>query len=362
MHADAPASRARWWLVTRKYPPSLGGMERQSFELTTRLARRRPTTIFAIRPKQSLPAFFAAAALRIFTACARGDVRLLHLGDGVLAPLARIARAFRVPAIVTLHGLDVVHDSTSYRVWRRALPYAADHYVCVSEATRAAAIARGIEGGRTSVIRNGVDAQDATLARRRDGACLLFVGRLVRRKGLAWFIRAVLPALAVDRPALRFVVIGEGPERENVLRAAFEAGVEARVRMLGAVGDAEKADWFARATACVLPNIHVNRDIEGFGLVALEAAGAGCPVFAAALEGLVDAVVDGVTGTLLPAQDAPAWIAALGACLDDPEAAARAGEIARGHVQRFFGWEGVADAYEALFTRFANDRSHTADA
>ena len=353
-------SSARWWLVTRKRPPAPGGMERQSFELTTRLAARGPTTVFAIEPNQSLPMFFAAAAVGIFVGCIRGNVSLLHLGDGVLAPLGLIARAFRVPAIVTLHGLDVVHDAPLYRVWRRGLPWAADHYVCVSEATRAAAIAAGISAPRTTVIRNGVNVQQAlTGARARRADCLLFVGRLVRRKGLAWFVQAVLPALVKQRPALELVVIGDGPERENVLRAARDAGVAERVRMLGSVSDAEKVNWLAQATACVLPNIHVDGDIEGFGLVALEAAGAGCPVFAAAIEGLREAVVDGVTGTLIPTHDATAWTTALAAGLTDT---APRGETARLHVQRHFGWDAVADAYEALFARFTGLRWRAADA
>lgn len=364
MHATkAPASRARWWLVTRKYPPAPGGMERQSFELTTRLARRRPTTVVAIEPSQSLPMFFAVVAIRIFVGCLKGDVLLLHLGDGVLAPLALIARLFRVPTIVTLHGLDVVHDTPSYRAWRRALPWRADQYVCVSEATRAAAIAGGLPKDRTTVIRNGVDTEDVTTpTQARTIDRLLFIGRLVPRKGLAWFVHSVLPPLIVYRPALRLVVIGDGPEREHVMRAAHEAGVEGNVDMLGAVGNAEKIAWLTRATACVLPNIHVDGDIEGFGLVALEAAGAGCPVFAAAIEGLRESVIDGVTGTLIAAQDAMAWITAIRACLDDPAASGRAGAVARSHVQRHCSWDGVADAYEALFTRFSGNRWRTADA
>jgi phosphatidylinositol alpha-1,6-mannosyltransferase len=165
-----------------------------------------------------------------------------------------------------------------------------------------------------------------------------------------------------NRPGLQLVVIGDGPERENIIRAAREAGVEAHLSMLGAVDDTEKIEWLALASACVLPNIQVDGDIEGFGLVALEAASAGCMVFAAAIEGLREAVVDGVTGTLVPAQDATAWITAIGACLDDPAAGRRAGGTARSHVQRHFGWDGVVDAYEALFTRFSGNGRRTADA
>ncbi len=79
-------------------------------------------------------------------------VTLLHVGDPVLAPLAMIARAFGVPTVVTVHGLDVVYGSVAYRIWRRLFLRGFDRYVCISEATRAAAIGAGVPAVRTSVI------------------------------------------------------------------------------------------------------------------------------------------------------------------------------------------------------------------
>ena len=83
----------------------------------------------------------------------------------------------------------------------------------------------------------------------------------------------------------------------------------------------------------VQPNIRVADDMEGFGLVTVEAAMRGTPVVAAALEGIVDAVLDGLTGVLLPPEDADAWVARLRAMVTDrrwlEEAGARAAAAAR---------------------------------
>ena len=347
----ASAQSARWWFITRKYPPAVGGMERLSYELMTRMSLRRPTAEVILRRRAwTLPFFMATAAARLVAGCVRGEVAFVHLSDGVLAPLALIARLFRVPVGVTLHGLDVVYDTLAYRAWRNAFLRGFDLYVCNSEATCAAARGIGLPSARLRVIGIGVDAPSASHEAARETDCLLFVGRLVRRKGLAWFVRQVLPALAQVRPRLRLVVLGDGPERDAIVASARDAGVTDRVVWPASRDDATKAHWLGRATLCVMPNVPVRGDMEGFGIVALEAAAAGCPVVAADLEGLREAVAEGRAGTLAPAQDASAWIRAISELLDDPARRDQAAENARRHVARHFQWDSIVDAYEFAFT------------
>jgi phosphatidylinositol alpha-1,6-mannosyltransferase len=325
-------------------------MERLSYELTTRMSRRRPVTIVAMRGRaRALPIFLVAAAWRLLIGCARREVALVHLGDPVLAPLAAIARAFRIPVVVTLHGLDIVYAAPAYRLWRRVFLRGFDAYVCISDAARAAARAAGLPPGRLHVIGIGADAASRGEALPRERECVLFVGRLVRRKGLAWFVRQVLPALAAARPGLRLVVLGDGPEREAIVANARDAGVAQCLAWPASRDDIEKAAWFARATLCVLPNIRVPGDMEGFGIVALEAAAAGCPVVASDLEGLREALAGGKTGTLVTPEDAAAWIDAVSGLLDDPVQRERKADAARRHALRHFRWDDVVDAHERLF-------------
>ena len=344
---------SRWWFVTRKYPPAIGGMERLSFEVTTRLARRRPATVIAKScSRPGLPGFVAASALRVLDGCLRRRISLLHVGDPVLAPLGAIARAFGVPTVVTIHGLDVVHAQAIYRPYRRAFLRGFDAYVCISRAARDAAVVAGVPSERIEVIGIGVDASSSRPAGVvRDDARLLFVGRLVERKGLGWFVRDVLPRVAATRPSLRLAIVGDGPERERIAAAARAAGVAERLEWLDAVGDDIKAKELDRATLCIMPNLPIGGDIEGFGIVALEAAAAACPLVAADLEGLSDALADGCTGRRVVPGDADAWVRAIDDALGDPAACKRAGEAARDHVRRHCAWEGVIDQYERLFAR-----------
>jgi phosphatidylinositol alpha-1,6-mannosyltransferase len=325
-------------------------MERLSYELTTRISQRHPTVVVAMRPGAwMLPGFLVVAASRLLVACARGEVDLVHLSDGVLAPLALIPRAFRIPVSVTLHGLDVVCRAPLYRLWRAIFLGRLDSYVCNSSATRDVAARSGLPPARLHVIGIGVDAPSTKPPLHRERECLLFVGRLVRRKGLAWFVRHVLPALASDRPALRLVVIGDGPERDAIHASAREAGVADRLSLLASQSDAEKESWYARATLCVMPNIRVPGDMEGFGIVALEAAAARCAVVASDLEGLRDALAGGRVGTLVASEDAQAWIRALRERLDDDAGRERAAEDARRYVLRRCRWDDIVTAYERLF-------------
>ena len=166
------------WFITRKYPPRIGGMELLSWELTTRLARRRRTRVFSLqRGSLWLPFFLMRCALAIAVRGARRKIGILHLGDPVLAPLGRLAKALRIPVCVTVHGLDVTYSHPLYRLWLRTFFYDFDAYICISRATRSEAVARGVPEMRTRVIGLGVAPLPArTVPRELD--LLVFVGRL----------------------------------------------------------------------------------------------------------------------------------------------------------------------------------------
>jgi phosphatidylinositol alpha-1,6-mannosyltransferase len=337
-------------------------MERLAFEVTSRLAARRTVEIVPMRPRPwALPLFMFTSALRIAVASARGELALLHIGDPVLAPLAVVARLFSIPTSVTLHGLDVIYAGVGYPPLRRLFLRRFDRYICISEATRRAAIEHGVPAERITVIGIGVDvpvvAADPVP---RDMNCVLFVGRLVRRKGLEWFVSDVMPALASRFPQLKMVVLGDGPERARIAGAAAAAGIEQRIVWLGSQDDDAKMHWMARAAVCVMPNIAVPNDMEGFGIVALEAAAAGCPVVASDIEGLQDAVSDGESGSLVPPENARAWLGAIDALLADAVVNRRTGERAQAHVRAHRGWGPIVDAYDRVLSDVSREPPHCA--
>jgi phosphatidylinositol alpha-1,6-mannosyltransferase len=240
-----------------------------------------------------------------------------------------------------------------YQLWLRAFFRNLDAYICISAAARDAAIARGAPESRTNTVGIGVVPTEANDSP-REPDLLLFVGRLVRRKGLEWFVQQVLPPLVHIRPRIRLVIIGAGPERRAIERAASDAGVGERIEWLGTTSDDARSLWLRRAAVCILPNVRVPNDIEGYGVVAIEAAAAGCPVVAADLEGLRDAIVDGEAGRLIASADRAAWTEAIAELLENPARAAELGARARAWARTERTWDAVCERYEAVFEEIAS--------
>jgi phosphatidylinositol alpha-1,6-mannosyltransferase len=348
------------WLLTRKHPPSVGGMQQLSWHLVQELATLRPVTVLAWgRGQWGLPWFFLMAFARLLPALAFGRVSVLHLGDPVLAPLAVLPRWFGVPVAVTVHGLDVEYPAWWYQAYLRVFFWARmQAYVCISRHVRDLVLARGIDPQQVLVIPVGIGESGAAAVAdpaieaklEGQGPILLSVGRLVERKGLPWFLQAVAPRFFDRHPRARLLVAGEGPQRAAIETAIAAGDLGDRVHLLGAVDESRKAWLLARCDLVLMPNVPVPGDAEGFGLVALEAGRAGRWPLVADLEGLRDAVTDECNGQRIPAGDADAWLAALELACADLHGLHQKGQLARDYVLARFTWAAMAGKYHRLFS------------
>ena len=182
----------------------------------------------------------------------------------------------------------------------------------------------------------------------RDGFVVLFVGRLVERKGVRYLIDAV-QRLAPERRA-RLIILGDGPERERLKEQVRRGGLEGRVEVRGRVSDRELRRAYADSSVFVLPAIVDARgDTEGLGVVLLEAMSYRVPVVASEIGGITDIVTHGETGLLVP----PADVAALGAALErlaaDPALAKHLGEAGHRMVSERFSWSAILAQWEACY-------------
>ena len=285
-------------------------------------------------------------------------------GSGLTAfPAVHLARRCGARSMVLVHGLDVVHRSFLYqRVLRYALPRI-DLVVANSRAVRDEVVARGASSGRVAVVHPGCDAErftveaDAEAFRERwglgSGPIILTAGRLVPRKGVDRFVRECLPRVVDKVPDAKLLVAGGDPkgalvhggQAEAVRRAAGESGMAAHVVMTGPLSDEEMAGAFRAAGVFVLPAVPVPGDMEGFGIVLLEAAAAGVPTVATKLGGISDAVEDGVSGVLVPPGDYDRMAEAISRLLADGDARRRFGEAGRRRVLERFTWDAAARRY-----------------
>ena len=320
--------------ITRNYPPLVGGMERLSWKLTQHLPRGWsfllagpagagaycPSAVKVLEaPVSPYPLFLAVILIRATIAARRYRVDYVVAGSGAVAPLARLAaRAAGCGYAVLVHGLDLVIRNRLYRWLFLPAVRAADAVIANSRNTRRLALQTGVSGQRVHVVNPGVDAPGNGGADFRQeyglGArpIILFLGRLVPRKGLVEFIEHALPAIVERVPDVVFVVAGSEPRRalfhragvlDGIRNAAARRGVTKQVLLAGALVDAMADAALGAADVFVLPLVATPGDVEGFGMVALEAAAHGTPTVAFRLGGVEDAVADGASGYLIEPGD-----------------------------------------------------------
>lgn len=355
--------------VTRKYPPSVGGMENVARDLYEALRPLASVRLVAYGGKNLyLPFIYPWLLVRSLIRGLRDRPDIVYVQDGVMAPLGLLLKfLLRRPVVVTIHGKEVTYKNGLYR--RLVLPALArlDHAVTISEHT-AETLHDLLPKLPASIITWGVhDEQYLTKPRahtRREAvklmgreprqlvhsSLLLTSGRLVRRKGVKWFIESALPELVEQSPNVVYVVVGDGEDAQAIKDAVAAAKLQSHVVLLGYVSDKERNVLFNAADLFVMPNIAVPGDMEGFGVVALEASSCGTPVIAAGLEGIKNAVVPGKTGFLLPPGDSNAFVAKIAAELKQPSLPRNG---VRSYTLARYNWEQTAKQYLALFLKVA---------
>lgn len=180
---------------------------------------------------------------------------------------------------------------------------------------------------------------------------LLFVGRLIERKGLPYLIEAVglLASRCSQRP-VHLDIVGEGNMKAEWMALAEARGLSEHVTFHGRVDDRALADFYARCDVFVLPSIvDTHGDTEGLGVVLLEAMSCRKPVIATEVGGITDIVRDGETGLLVPQRDAAALAAAVERLLDDPDLAHRLGQSGAAYARQRFDWTRIVDDIEAMY-------------
>src|SRR6476659_5704585 len=174
--------------ITRKHPPSIGGMQKLSQSLTVAVGRLAPTaTISWGRSAVGLPWFLSYAVYKSFRIIrSNPQIEVIHLSDAVLAPFGvLLKRLFRLPVVVTVHGLDVTFPQPSYQ---RTVPGALarlDRLVCVSHYTHDLCLSKGIPATLCEVIPNGINMAEFAGAPTAEGLAeirALAGGRLEGRK------------------------------------------------------------------------------------------------------------------------------------------------------------------------------------
>lgn len=349
--------------IARRFPPSIGGMQRFAYDLSQAL----PTQDIELRmvtwggsSRLSLPFVLPVLFLRgLWAALTDRSIDVIHMQDAVLSPLGwLLSKLARRPWVVVAHGLDLTFKLAFYQKVNLFFARKTDAMIAISQATAHEALIRGVGKQRLIVIPLGVSDKPPARTNRTallDGlgmkpsdTVLLTVGRLAKRKGVAWFIANVLPTLPAD---VHYVVLGGGVEQAKIESAIQKERLNERVHMLGVADDTVKEQWLSAADIFVMPNITVPGDMEGFGIVAHEAALAELPVVASNIEGIAQALQNNKNGILVAEQDVAAYTQALRKLLKSPEQRHTFGKQARRYTLQTFGWPTIAAEYKAVYKK-----------
>lgn len=252
------------------------------------------------------------------------------------------AKRAKVPLLVTLHGSDVTAAprvsgwrGARYRRRLRSLFNDATGLIAVSGYIADAAIALGAPPGKVVVHHIGVElaeyVADESSSRDID---VLFVGRIVEKKGLDQFVRAVARA-AVELGTLRVMVVGDGPLLAENQSLARELGIE--IEFVGAQENSFVRDAMRNAKVLLVPSVTAsNGDAEGLPTVIIEAGANGLPVIGYRHSGIPEAVLHNVTGLLAPERDLAELSKNLILILSNPIIRAQFGRAARRNVEENF--------------------------
>lgn len=326
----------RLLFISRNFPPLIGGMERLNYRAY--LAFSNTYSIAACLPagakkllvnRAECEQVEISSLFRYLMACQWKSVSLarrfkpdfVYSGSGLTAPAALMAAKLTgAKSICFLHGLDIVVDHPVYQKLFLPAIRRIDKILVNSHHTASLAARLGISEKQINIVHPGCDLpewEQRSSARLRYRAALgltnyqpvlLAAGRLTARKGLAEFIRYSMPAIHKAHTDLVLLIIGSEPGNalrhkhgvlDNIKAAIAATNLASSIRVLGPVDDSELSEAYFSADAMIFPVLDLPGDVEGFGMVAIEAAAHGLPTIGFHVGGVPDAVAQGDSGWLV---------------------------------------------------------------
>lgn len=298
-----------------------------------------------------VPFFILFQAVAVFRLLRRNSYDLVHahwlLPQGlVCAFLIRFIIRRPVPVLCTSHGSDLY--SLRSVIFKKLRQWTISNIACLTVVSNAMLndyVAAGIDHSKIRVISMGADLKntfvpdpDVTRINHR----LIFVGRLIEKKGLDTLIEAVR-IVRSEIADVELLVVGDGPLRQSLAAAVQAQRLDNNVVFKGSVPNHRLPEFYNSATVAVMPSLN-----EGLGLVLIEAMGCGCAVIASALGPVVELIKDGDNGLLFEPGNAPKLGEKILALLSDPERRDRIARQGRDGMLHRFDWDVVGRQYGEL--------------
>jgi len=309
-----------------------------------------------------VPLFLFGQLLALFRLLRQERFALIHahwlIPQGLMAVIGLTLARRRIPLVCTSHGGDLYAlRGTIFQSLKRWVINHSQALTVVSRAMQSSIVVMGVVPDKVQVISMGVDLKhsftpDSTVD--RSASELLFVGRLVEKKGLRILI-AAMPKVFTKHPDMRLTVAGAGPLEIELRELAQRLDISDKVDFLGMVMQSKLPALYRRATLAIFPFLVAKSgDQEGFGLVQVEAMGCGCPVIAGDLPAIHDSIAHEETGLLVPPGNPEILANTVLRALNDPDLCFRMAREARKSAIEQFDWEIIAEKYVGLYSKIIN--------
>ncbi|MCI5071655.1 glycosyltransferase family 4 protein [bacterium] len=377
-------------VLAHQYPPSTGGMQKQCYELVSRLEKEHTVHKHIYQSVGSKLWFFLTAGKKVLGLLKRHpDIELIYINDLImLLFLTPVLKKITTPIVVTVHGLDVVYPNTFYQRWLKNNLKKLSAVIPVSFQTGEELMKRGVVEEKIFPVKNGVSLEPIQKFSKEDinetiekfglkqyKKVILSIGRPVVRKGFSWFGKNIVPSLD---SSIAYVIVGPKLEKpklyktllnipvlKKLIQKIFLLGVPTddlnikdlqknnpNIIRLSNLSNKELKILLQYADLFVMPNIKVHGDYEGFGLVTLEASSSKTICLAANVDGIPSAISHKKNGELLMSKDIDEWKTRVVELLKDDQ---QRETLAR-HYKKFTdehcsSWQDMASEYVDVFKK-----------
>lgn len=302
-----------------------------------------------------VPFFVIAQLIALIRLLNRRQYDCIHahwlIPQGLVAVTACLFIRSAPPVIVTSHGGDLfgLKGYLFDRIKRYVVLRSAAVTV-VSRTMREVLQQIKVSDSQINVIPMGVDLRSCFVppAQRSASGALLFVGRLVEKKGLKYLVEA-LPLILRKHPNVTLRIVGDGQEKERILECISEFGIGGHVEFLGSVANRTLTEIYQTSDVVIFPSVVASDgDREGFGLVLVEALGCACATVVTDLPAMQDIIQNGISALVVPQKDARSLAEKINILIEDDSLRQSLGQRGRQYVLKKFDWEIITNQYKEL--------------
>jgi len=277
---------------------------------------------------------------------------IIHVHWTLAALAARIGAFYhRRPYVATLHGSEIYNLKNRWwgPLFNRLALSRCKKIIAITRAIADAATKQGVPPNLIEIIPIGINMDRFRPPKKEHEAFILYCGSLIPRKGVNFLLEA-MPIVFEKLPEYRLVIVGTGPECDNLNRQAQSMGIAERVDFIGGQSQDQVRDWMQRAKLFVLPSLN-----EALGIVLLEAQACGTPCVATHVDGIPE-MVSPDSGILVPPADPQALAQAILTLISDRDMWQTYSLKGRDWAEKsFYNWDKVAQELIRIFNTVLDD-------